>query len=281
MALRQFVLADESGTHEGSDYCIVAGYRGSPRQWDIFNRDWRNVLKNYGVPVFHSSVFFNRKRITDPNKNPYTKWPDGKAEAFLGELLQAISRRRMYPVGCSVNVRDFESYSYGERCVLAGYEAPRSGRKSQRPAPYHLAFRIMLLDSVEQTTPETALHFLFALQKQYQQRALEAFALTKHYAANFQAGQLKGIGFEEPVDWPGLQAADLLARHWYNCSVRIWSGKGLNRENVRTMNILTHKRNDMPHCDAGGMERLFANAGISAGDRKLLQAVREPTRDAS
>lgn len=276
VALRQFVLADESGTHEGSAYCIVAGYRGSPGQWDIFNKNWRGVLEEYGVPEFHSNVFFNRKRITDPNKNPYFRWSDQKAGEFLGDLLEVISKRRIYPVGCSVNVRDFGTYSYGERCVLVGYQPTRSARKSRRPAPYHLAFRLMLLDAKDRTHPDTALHFILALQEQYQQRALEAFWLTKSYADSLQMRQLRGIAFEEPTDCLGLQAADLLARHWYNCSIRIWAGKGLNRQNIQTMNILTHKRNDMPHCDAGGMEALFANAGISAHERHWLQVVGEP-----
>jgi hypothetical protein len=280
VAVKQFVLADESGTHEDSAYCIVAGYRGSPGHWEIFNKEWRGILQRYDVPVFHSNVFFNRKRITNPKKNPYLDWPSEKADKFLGELLGAISRRRVYPVGCSVNTHDFGSCSYGERCVLAGYQPTRSGRKSQRPAPYHLAFREMLLDAVDQTHSNAALHFIVALQEQYQRRAVEAFWLTKKYAADFQSNQLRGIAFEEPVHWPGLQAADLLARHWYNCSIRIWAGRGLNKENISTMNILTHKRADMPHCDAAGIERMFAYAGVSEHDREVLRTVREPRRGA-
>jgi hypothetical protein len=277
VALKQFVLADESGTHDGSAYCIVAGYRGSPGQWDKFNKSWRAILQEYGVPVFHSKVFFNRKRITNPKKNPYFKWSDGKANEFLGKLLGVISKQRIYPVGCSVSVHDFESYSYGERCVLVGYQPTLSRRKSQRPAPYHLAFRLMLRDAVATTRPDTALHFKLALQEQYQQRAHEAFMLTKNIGESGREHQLRGIAFEEPIDWPGLQAADLFAHHWYNSFIRLEAGKGLNKQNIATMNVLTHRRNDMPLCDTRGIEALFADAGISAHQRQRLQAEREPT----
>jgi len=278
VALKQFVVADESGTHEGSVYCIVGGYRGSPGQWDIFSRNWRAVLQKYGVPEFHSNVFFNRKRITDPRKNPYLDWSDQKAGDYLGELLKVISERRIYPVGCAVDVRDFESCSYGERCVLAGYNPRPSRRKSQRPAPYHVAFRLMLHDATETTHPDTALHFKFALQEQYKQRALEAFNLTKELGKTGREHQLRSIRFESPTDWPGLQAADLLMHHWYYCSVWLWAGKKLTRQNVAIMNVLTHKRNHMPFCNAAGIDRLFADAGISPESRQQLKRVKEPAR---
>ena len=278
MALKQFVMADESGIHEGSIYCIVGGYRGSPGQWEIFNRAWQIVLQKYRVAEFHSNVFFNRKRITNPDKNPYLKWSDQKADEYLGELLKVISGRRIYPVGCAVNVRDFENCSYGERCVLAGYEPILSRRKSQRPAPYHAAFRHALGDAIMMTHPDTALHFMFALQQEYKQRALEAYGLLKELDTSGRAGQLRGIEFETPTDWPGLQAADLLTHHWYYCSVRFLEGKGISKKNFAIMNVLTHKRNDMPLINAASIDRQFAAVGISPEAREQLKKVKEPVR---
>jgi Protein of unknown function (DUF3800) len=277
MALKQFVYADESGTHDGSAYCLVAGFRGSPGQWDKFNKDWRAVLLNHRVPEFHSKIFYHRKVIKDSSKNPYINWPDAKADQFLGQLLKAITARGIHPVGCAVNVADFESYTYGERCVLAGYETQQSRRKTQRPVPYHLAFRTMLGDAMLNTHPDTALHFIFALQEDYQQRALEVYQRTKELGQSGRENQLRGIGFETPADWPGLQAADLLAHHWYNSFVRTLLGRGLNRQNIMTMNILTHKRREMPTCNKAGMERLFADVGTTGDRRRRLQAVKEPT----
>jgi hypothetical protein len=278
VALKQFVLADESGAHEDSIYCIVGGYRGSPGQWDIFNTGWRAVLQKYGVTEFHSNVFFNRKRITSPEKNPYLKWTDQKADEYLGELLKVINGRRIYPVGCAVDVRDFENCSYGERCVLVGYEPTPSHRKSQRPAPYHAAFRHMLADAIMMTQPDTALHFTFALQKEYKQRALEAYTLLKKLGKSGREDQLRGIAFETPTDWPGLQAADLLMHHWYYCWVQLWKGKRLSSKNVAIMNVLTHKRNDMPLLNAAAIDRAFAAVGISLENRQQLKRVKEPVR---
>jgi len=228
----------------------------------------------YRILEFHSNVFFNRKRIKNPKKNPYLNWSDGKAKEFLGKLLKVISQRRIYPVCCAVNVKVFESYSYGERCTVAGYETTPSHRRTQRPAPYHVAFRLMIGDAAEKVHPDTALHFTFADQADYKERAIEVYDRTREYGHPNIRRHLKGIAFEPPIDWPGLQAADLFVNRWYNSLVQTESGRSLSRENQIIMNILTHKRRDIILLDAAGIERLFAE--ISPEARRRLRAVQEP-----
>jgi hypothetical protein len=276
VALRRFVMADEAGTHDDSAYCVVAGYRGSPGQWNKFNKNWNAVLRRYHVAEFHSNVFFNRQRISDPAKNPYLKWTERKANDFLGALLAVFVGVKLDPVGVTVDNAVFNSYSYGERCVLVGYESKPSRRQHRKPAPYHLAFRLMLGDATDGVAPDTELHFIMALQLQYQQRAGEAFALTKQHDVTGIAQQLKSLAFQEPKDWPGLQAADLIAHQWYNTSARVYAGKRLNKENVAAMNALTRRRTAMKIVDAASIERMFAATGVTASNRAALRAVKEP-----
>jgi hypothetical protein len=253
VAAREFVWTDESGTHSGSAWCLVAGYRGSPGQWKRFDAEWRAVLNQYGVGAFHSRQYFNRKRITDPKRNPYLNWPDKKAASYFGDLLGVIKGHKIYPVGCAVDVRAFEAYSYGERCVLAGYLSKPSRRKSRDPVPYHLAFRLMLADAIKTAAPGTELHVIIAEQTEYQQRAGEVYTLTKQLG---DVQELKSFGMRDPKDEPALQAADLFAGRWHNFLVR--GRQRLNRENEIAMNVLTHKRPDMPTCAGANMEAMFA-----------------------
>jgi hypothetical protein len=273
VALTEIVYADESGIQATSPYCIVAGYRGSPRQWKKFNTEWQAVLCEFKVTApFHSKVFVNRKVITDPAKNPYLRWPDKKATEFHQALLDIFRRRQVYPVGCSVDVRAFRSYSHAEQCVLVGYLAPAATRRNQRkPAPYHLAFRYMVVDAVNEVHPDTEVHFVVSEQREYRQRALDGYAMTKQYDQTGQARRMKGISFEDPADFPGLQAADLLTHHWYNYSVR---GRArLNDENVAAMNALTKRRIEMPHVNAESIEKMFAAVGVSSKDRERLRSL--------
>jgi hypothetical protein len=269
VAVREFVWTDESGTHSGSAWCVVAGYRASPGQWKRFDAEWRAVLNQYGVGAFHSKQYFNRKVITDPKRNPYLNWPDKKAASYFGDLLGVIKGRKIYPVGCAVDVRAFEAYSYRERCILAGYLSKASRRKSRDPVPYHLAFRMVLADAIKTAAPGTELHIVIAEQTEYQQRAGEAYTLTKQLGLDPRVQQLKSFGMRDPKEKPALQAADLLAGRWYNFLVR--GRQRLNRENVIAMNVLTHKRPDMPKCDGASMERAFVDLGLTEDDRRLLR----------
>jgi hypothetical protein len=256
VALRELVWTDESGTHSGSAWCLVAGYRASPGQWKRFDAEWWAVLNRYGVEAFHSKQYFNRKKITDPKRNPYLNWPDKKAASYFGDLLGVINGRKIYPVGCAVDVRAFEAYGFRARCVLAGYLAKASRRKSRDPVPYHLAFRLMLADALKTAAPGTELHIIIAEQAEYQQRAGEVYTLTKQLGSAPRFQQLKSFGMLDPKDKPALQAADLFAGRWYNFLVR--GRQRLNRENVVAMNVLTHKRWDMPTCAGANMEAMFA-----------------------
>lgn len=274
VALRQFAYIDESGTHAGARYCAVAGYRGSPEQWKRFDREWKAILAKYHIKEFHSKTFFSRKHIRSRTKNPYQDWSDDQARTFLGELLTVIRKRKIRPVGCAVKVGDFESYSWGERYVLVGYEKPRR-KILVRPAPYHLSFRWALLDAIDGTDPRTEMHIVLAEHQEYQQQAHEAYRLTRNLEETGKARrQLKEFSIALPIDQPRLQAADLFAHQWYNTLHR---GRArLNPENVYVMNQLTHNRKDLPVCDRPAIERAFEIVGVSASDRARLQAIPRP-----
>jgi hypothetical protein len=196
MATREFVYADESGVHEASRYCIIAGFQGAPGQFKALRREWLTVLQKptYRVPEFHGNVFFNRRRITNPRKNPYLTWTDSKADKFLGELAMTIAGRKVRPVGCAVDIAAFNSYSFGERCVLAGY-TPKPSRRSKRaqPAAYHLAFRLTMGEALADVHPDTEVHLVIAQHAEYQQRALEGYQLLQAYDLSGAARQLKSI----------------------------------------------------------------------------------------
>jgi len=275
--VRNYVYADESGTHQAARFCVVAGYRGTPGQWKVFNREWRSVLgkPHYRVPDFHSRVFFNRRSIPATKPNPYQGWSDAKANRFLGELLYVIRHRRLVPVGCAVNIEDFESYTYGERCSLVGY-VTRASRRTvrERPQPYHGAARYLMTDSIDGVAPDTEMHFVLAEHDEYQAQAYNAYLLGKKYDETGNAHRMRSFSFEPAAAQPGLQVADLLAHQWYNYLTR---GRGrLNRQNVDAMNQLTYRRRVMPIMDRPNIEAWFESLGITAAGRAALRSFKEP-----
>lgn len=256
VALNRYIYADESGTHGTGPFCLIAGYRASPGQWGVFKRDWKTVLNKpeYRIKEFHSSVFFARADIQDKKRNPYLGWSDKKADRFIGELVMIIRHRNIYPVGCAVEIRDFETFTPEIRGLLAGYMiVPEGHKRPRKPAPYHVAFKVLLEDAAFGTHSDTQLHFLFARQKEYQKHADESYHTWKESGPG--GLQAREIGWDFPVNWPQLQAADLLAYQWNNFLTR--GQLHISRRNQLLMEQLTFKRDNLLVVDAAGIDRII------------------------
>jgi hypothetical protein len=110
------VYVDESGTHEGSKFCVVAGYRGSEQQWKDFQRRW---AADGCQTELHATQFFRR----DPRGHrlpPYDGWDDAKATGYLDCRMDAINRTNIFPVGAIIDVNYFSSLNENERRHLTG-----------------------------------------------------------------------------------------------------------------------------------------------------------------
>ncbi len=62
---------DESGTHGGSLHTVMAGFAGTPEQWEAFIPEWQSVLEKYGRRSLHM------KRL---------KFDSGKEREMLADL---------------------------------------------------------------------------------------------------------------------------------------------------------------------------------------------------
>jgi hypothetical protein len=155
MALRQHFYGDESGVND-KRWCLIAGYRASPGQWEIFNREWNRALD--GTGTFHAVDFFNRKR--GGRKNPYRNLSDSAANALLSRLLGVITARRLTTVGSAVDVEAFSAFTWGEQSLLVNYFGGPSTRRHRAPAPYHYAFLTVLTAALRNTHPDTECTFV-------------------------------------------------------------------------------------------------------------------------
>jgi len=137
---------------------------------------------------------------------------------------------RIYMVGAAVDVDAFNSFSDGDRAMLAGYVPPgllptgqTTFTQTNKPEPYMSAYLHMVSIAFHAVDPATELHFRIAQHQQYAPRAVEAFWRMKHsmtFDRPAQSNQLKDITPVAPEDTPGVQAADVLAFLWYRLLTR-------------------------------------------------------------
>jgi hypothetical protein len=73
------VYFDDSGTHDRSNTALAACYISTKKQWDNFNRNWKETLDDEGLEYFHTGDYFTAKQ------QPSCDW-DGTngSESYLG-----------------------------------------------------------------------------------------------------------------------------------------------------------------------------------------------------
>lgn len=82
---------DESGTHDGAKRLVVAGWFGNRKAWKSLIKEWRIYLDRANIPYFHAK--------------------DSKCRSLRTPLVQAILKRNLYGIVCSVAPVDFKKYA--------------------------------------------------------------------------------------------------------------------------------------------------------------------------
>lgn len=266
MVLEFYAYGDESGWQSESPFCLVSGYVGSPRQWEIFKQEWNGILGEYEVNAFHARRFFGRNR-QGGRLDEYANWSDEKAIAFLDRLTAAIDRRDIRAIGCAVNTADFIALGKGERRYITGagfrpwgftldtYEGVQwlaSGGPSQ---PYYLAFQQCLMDGLAHVPREATVHFVFDHQNVLEDGAIKVFDDFKLHSPSEEGEPKVGrLSFGFASSEPEIQAADLFT---YSVFSSLTREQDITPDRRRAFVALTRKRSGIPLANADSIEKAF------------------------
>jgi hypothetical protein len=214
--------ADESGTQEGSEYCAVLGYVGSPSQWRQFKRDWRAALGKR-ITEFHAVDFFQTERWQS-TKSYYHGWSEKKAKRFLDSLLRTINRYDVRPIGFVYHVPDFLALEEKYRRQLTGAVNMTRTRvhggdleitdkfvtQGSPNRPYFLGFHYFITEAIKATPKGVTINFTFDTYKNVEPRALETFNEIRQFADSPLIREKMGLlSYGDSRRYEPLQAADL------------------------------------------------------------------------
>src|SRR5260370_3823326 len=87
---------DDSGTHDTSQICVVAGYFAGERTWILFDRSWRKVLTSEGLVEFHANRFW--AQVSGAQTSEYKSWTRTRLNRLMSSLLAVLPSHRLYPV---------------------------------------------------------------------------------------------------------------------------------------------------------------------------------------
>lgn len=200
---------DDSGTHDGSHNSVLGGYWGSINEWRRFERAWKAVLDSEGIEEFHAKSFWPRI----PGKGrpaPYTGWSDERHAHFIDRLLRIIESTKIVPFGSGFSPSEWNKLP-DERVRLYTQNNEKRLQKPLNLPLYRIVHRV-----ASYCHPHKTMHFVMDLdtgKPSVQEAMLSLFASIKSDLCAEQnplSERIGGIGFEDSVKAPPLQAADLL-----------------------------------------------------------------------
>jgi hypothetical protein len=176
---------DESGTHNqyGHQVTLVSGFIGSAAEWNLMANAWHQVM---GGKTFHYKDY---RLETD----------------LLAQLADIIAARNLIPISAGFCGDWEKAISHGD------------GWSVRFPSCYHMVFE-QCLEHVNRLSDEhwnsKPVVLMFSRQNEYAARAHEVWRTT---TGNGLWPNLTHFGFQDPSQFPHLQAADMIAHETFQC----------------------------------------------------------------
>jgi hypothetical protein len=92
---------DDAGTHGGAQAVVLAGYIGSPAEWEALGADWLPFLTRLGIPYYRASECAHAS-------GQFKRWERDACMAVHREAVEIITRRSITPLGISVDAAAFQ-----------------------------------------------------------------------------------------------------------------------------------------------------------------------------
>lgn len=213
---------DDSGTHDDSQLCVIAGYFGSKRHWTRFDEKWRGILDAEGIDEFHANRFWSHIKGNDVPE--YRKWDEARDHRFLDALLNVIERSdRIFPVACSITQDEWNSLTKDERAYLTGGWYDDTGTMVTSGAPkkaYFLAFLTAISTVLDYCNWGHLVNFSFDESRRFSAYAEQFFNEMKTWARDKKPElekykKMGNVFFPDSKSSTPTQAADLLAYQTY------------------------------------------------------------------
>ncbi|PYP88998.1 MAG: hypothetical protein DMF61_04675 [Blastocatellia bacterium AA13] len=253
---------DESGIHGSARYCVIAGFLGTCRRWNEFDRAFLKAGDDAIDPGFHAKEFFGRD-LNGQRVQSYKGWSDDRALNLLGHLVDAIRDVDIHPIGCAIDVNLLNQYSLEERRFLTGGERSAYGKHKLQISgaperPYFFPFQAVIMRSLLQCKRASyTVNFVFDQQKQFAGFANVLYNRTIETAPPRERKQLGSLVFSPRQQALPLAAADLIAY----CSYQVADSPDLSPDIFSIVEMLDRKGYGLDYYTKSQIDGFLADAG--------------------
>lgn len=190
---------DETGSAKDINQKFVgmAGFVSTSEEWEILERKWKFILKEFKVPYFHMKEYAHSEGVFKGWKGK-----EEKRRRIFGSLLKTIAEVKPFPVGCIFSAEDFRSLPEKDQKLVDD--------------PYYLSFIACVgipLEFLQNAPPDVKLATVFGEHGVFASKAREFYRRMKEM---YQAGdRLYSPDFRDMREFVPLQAADIIAYELY------------------------------------------------------------------
>jgi hypothetical protein len=185
------VYGDESGTHKGSPFMLLAGYVSTLGKWNAFDAAWRRALTQIDNNLSHFHA-------TD-------HWGTDIGERFAPHIVKLAKRYLLLGYVIRLNKADYEKY----------YIAEVRPRKPQLDTMYGVSFRFLvsfLITRLPTLLGRYDITFNIILEAGAQgSKDAERIRAELRKQLPTETAMVGGVTFEDKKKLPGLQVSDALA----------------------------------------------------------------------
>ena len=213
--------SDDSGTHSESEAVTVAGYISTAEQWEIFNREWGEALKEWGLEFFHMTDFANRV-------GKYAEWTDQERRFRLARLVGITNRHTLASIGTAVPKRAFDQVfsKKAKRFVGGAYGLAAT------------AGFLQVVHILEPDYPSARIAYILEAGTNGSGEILKVF--NWNYNDREQRPKLKLMSLKfEGKEFSPLQAADILAYELYRLAPHAIGADVTNRPRTDNLRMLS------------------------------------------
>jgi hypothetical protein len=218
---------DDSGTHAASRIAVVGGILADDVQHDRLKETWDTILARHQLPYFHLT------RFKAGREAPYCTMSEWDKETLLDQLVRIMCIRKVMSFACAIPIADYEA-------VVTEEEQTRYG------SPYAWALQmcyVIIRLWAERHNYNDPIPFVVESGNRDQEylsvvfnRAMADPILKRHF-------RLHSLVHADKIDFPGLQAADIIANSTHELATHYKMG---GRTPTKWMNaVARHIKNSL------------------------------------
>jgi len=194
---------DESGTHDGSELTLMAGYVGYSGQWRKFDKKWARNLARLRLTHFHAKDFVK-------GTGEFKGWSDKRKLSLLTKAEQLCRNHTLYGFAASFKNSDYDEF----------YVARERPKKVPLDSRYGLCFRLCLCFLPEMTRQmfgghQPTMNIVLESGHKNSGDAARIFDLFKRQADPELVKLVGTLTFADKRKCMGVQGADSLAYSAY------------------------------------------------------------------